>query len=362
MRYFLSFLFLIANPFIILYGEELFELPKDHCMMLEQQSYDVLGLGDACIDLLIPVTDDFLLSQVAGEKGGAQSIDFDGLNKIVEESGLEPQIVPGGSCANAIKGLANLGVKCAFLTKIGPDPLGYHYKDYLHQIGVTPLFLMGHRPTARVLCLITPDGQRTMRFFAGSSCEMSERHVHKEYVQGIKIVHMEAYSLRNSHSIERAAKLAKEADALVSFDLSSFEIIHQFHSRITDLLDNYVDILFANEDEAKALTGLGPYEACLELQKKGLIAVILMGKQGCLVGHRGKILHSPAFSVNAIDTTGAGDLFASGFLYGHLHGWPLEKSAKLGNFLGGAVTEVTGGELPPHVWDRVREKIKNDQL
>lgn len=362
MRYFLSCLLLIANTFTILYGEELLELPQDHCMMLKQQSYEVLGLGDACIDLLIPVTDEFLMTQVPGEKGGAQAIDFDELSRIIQASGLEPQIVTGGSCANAIKGLANLGIKCALLSKIGPDPLGYHYKNYMHQVGVTPLFLMGHHPTARVLCLITPDGQRTMRFFAGSSCEMSEKHIHKEYLEETKIVHMEAYSLRSSYSIERVAKLAKEKNAIVSLDLSSFEIIHQFHPRILQLLDQYVDILFANEDEVKALTGLDPYEGCVELQKKGLIAVVLMGKEGCLVGHRGKIFHSSAFVVNAIDTTGAGDLFASGFLYGHLHGWPLERSARLGNFLGGAVTEVTGAELPQHVWSKVSEKIKNDEL
>jgi sugar/nucleoside kinase (ribokinase family) len=328
-------------------------------MFLEQQSYEVLGLGAACVDLFIPVSEDFLVT-ISGQKGGAQEIDLDELNRIIEETGIKPSTATGGSCANTIKGLASLQVKCALLSKIGCDTLGAHFTQYMKNLGVVPLFLTANKPTARVLCLITPDGQRTMRFFAGSSQEMDENHLHTDYLKGVKIVHIDSYSLRNGQLIERMMQLAKEAGALISIDLSSFEIVHQYKERIYHLLRTYVDIVFANEDETKTLTGLSPYQGCEHLKEICPIAIVLSGKDGCLVGHQKKIFESPAFPANVIDTTGAGDLFASGFLYGYLKGYPLEKCARLGNLLGGSVIEVKGAEIPEEKWKELRQIISKE--
>lgn len=360
MRHFISLcFFFIAIVLELPYADALSEIPQEHRHMIEHHPYRVLGVGAACMDLLIPVSDDFL-THVPGEKGGAQPIGIDKLNHILSKSHTLPNIATGGSCANTIKGLAGLEEKCAFLSHIGSDALGEHFIQYMEKLGIVGLFSKSSRPTPRVLCLITPDGQRTMRFCAGCSEEMSDYFLHPDYFKGVKIIHLDAYTLRNGNLTKRVMQLAKEAQATVSIDLSSFEIVREFHDTIIELLTNYVDIVFANEDETKALTGLPPKEGCLKMQEMCPIAVTLMGKEGCLVGHKGKVFRSRAFPAKLVDSTGAGDLFASGFLYGYLQGYSLEKCARLGNRLGSAIVEVQGAELPPEKLEEIRATLHLD--
>jgi sugar/nucleoside kinase (ribokinase family) len=321
--------------------------------MKEQHPYEVLGIGHACMDLIIPVSEEFLV-HVPGEKGGSQPIGIKDLNQIISESRTEPRLIAGGSCANTIKGLASLGEKCAFLSYVGNDRLGDHFIQNMKKLGIVPLFTRSPLPTAQVLCLITPDGQRTMRFSAGCSEEMGGYFLHPDYFKGVKLVHFDAYSMRNGKLVENAMEMAKQAQAKVSIDLSSFEIVQQFHQPLSQLLCKYVDIVFANQDEIKTLTGLDPYEGCLKLQGMCPVAVVLMGDKGCLVGHEGGIFASPVFPAHVVDTTGAGDLFASGFLFGCLQGFSLERCASMGNRLGSAIVEVQGPELPAEKWEVLR--------
>jgi sugar/nucleoside kinase (ribokinase family) len=328
--------------------------------MIKHQPYRVLGIGHACIDLFIPVSEEFLV-HVPGKKGGAEPIGMEQLSQILAVSHIPPHVATGGSCANAIKGLASLGERCAFLTQIGNDSLGKHFIQYMKKLGIVTFFSTSDHPTAQVLCLITPDGQRTMRFFAGCSEEVADNFFNAEYFKDIHLMHIDAYTMRNDHLVEKVMQLAKEAKAKISMDLSSFEIVHQFHDSLTELLLRYVDIVFANEDETKALTGLGTFEGCLKLQDMCSIAVVLMGPQGCLVGHQGQAVPVPGFPVKAIDSTGAGDLFASGFLYGYLQGYPLVKCARIGNRLGSAVVEVQGAEIPFEKWKTLHKILHQEE-
>lgn len=324
--------------------------------MLDHQPYRVLGVGAACIDLLMTVSEEFL-AQIPGEKGGSQAIEFEKLNQIISESQTLPHIATGGSCANMIKGLASLGEECAFLSQVGSDAMGEHFTQYMRKLGIATLFSKSEYSTSRVLCLITPDGQRTMRFYVGCSKEISNTYLQPDYFKGVELVHLDAYTLRNGNLTRQVMELAKEAGAKVSLDLSSFEIIREFHTTLVELLPLYVDIVFANEDEAKAVTGFDAMGGCFKLQEMCLIGVVLIGKKGCLVGHRGEIFHSPAFPARLVDSTGGGDLFASGFLFGYLNGYSLTQCARLGNRLGGAVVEVQGAELPPEKWEQIRATL-----
>lgn len=312
------------------------------------QPFKILGLGHACIDLVVAVSEDFI-KEISGNKGGAQAIDLEELNMLLRLIPQTPKFIAGGSAANTIKGLAALGENCTFLTHLGKDHLADYFSKHLQTMGITLLASASEDQTSQVLCLVTPDKQRTMRFYSGCSHEFSEGMLHPNSFQEIKHLHLEAYLLRNGNLPERAMQLAKKNGATVSIDLSSFEIVHEFKSQIIKLLQGYVDIVFANEDELQALLSLSAYEGCLALKKKVPIAVILMGKKGCLVGSKDQILHHPANLVTVVDTTGAGDLFASGFLYGFLHHYPLTECAILGNRLGGAIVQVEGAELPPDV-------------
>jgi sugar/nucleoside kinase (ribokinase family) len=353
--------FFIANLLRLSYVSALTEIPQEHRHMIEHHPYRILGVGAACMDLLIPVSEDFL-AHVPGEKGGAQPIGIEKLNQIISQSEVMPKLATGGSCANTIKGLASLDEKCAFLSNIGSDALGEHFTQYMKKLGIVALFSKSSHPTPRVLCLITPDGQRTMRFCAGCSVEMSDHFLHPDYFKKVKLVHLDAYTLRNGNLTRRVMQLAKEAHAKVSIDLSSFEIIRDYHATLLEILPLYVDIVFANEDETRALTGLGALEGCLKLQEICPVAVTLMGKEGCLVGHKGEVFHSPGFPAQLVDSTGAGDLFASGFLYGYLQGYSLPKCARLGNRFGSAIVEVQGAELPAEKWKGIQASLLEDPI
>lgn len=318
--------------------------------------FRVLGIGGACIDLILHV-EEKLLDHIPGGKGGSQIVDFDVFSQILSLCSTKPLSVSGGSAANTIKGLSHLGIKGALFTQVGSDEFGNLFVDSLIKEEVIPLVSPSYHPTAVVLCLITPDGQRTMRFFSDSVDEMSESMLLPELFLGVELVHLEGYLLRNGSLMEKAMKLAKIAGAKVSLDLSSYEFVETYRNQILELLEKYVDIVFGNEDEANALTGLSSTEACYRLQELCSISVILRGKNGCLIGSEGQINSVPGVLARVVDTTGAGDLFASGFLYGYLNKYSLEKCGMLGNRLGAAVVEVEGANLPIQAWKSVHEML-----
>lgn len=329
--------------------------------MLKSKTTQVLGLGAACIDLIIPISESFL-KNVAGEKGGAQSITLEKLNELIASNGVPPHISIGGSCANVIKGLAHLNIDCGLISTIGTDAFGLQFTEKMQTLGVTTFFQMSSQPTTLVLCMVTPDGNRTMRFFPGSSQDMDESLIEPSHFNKIKIIHIDAYTLQNGDLVKKMMHLAKDKGIKISFDLSSFEIVKKYSNLIKELLVRYVDVVFANQDETKVLTGYNSEKGCNELQKLCPLAIVLAGSKGCFVGHEGKVFTSPAFPVNFLDSTGAGDSFASGFLHGMLHNKSLETCASLGNYLGGVMTEVVGTEIPADRWVRINKmfnKLEN---
>ncbi len=344
---------LLANLSALAYCEVFQSVPDNYKAMLEKE-YSVLGIGASCVDFLIQVDDNFIKANIFGEKGGSTLIDYDSLNRIIELSPTVPKVATGGSCANVIKSLAMLGDQCALLGHHGPDAAGDYFIDYMNKIGVIGFYTKSTQPTSRAICLTTPDGQRTMRFFPGSSREMDATLLHPDYFKNAKIMHIESYLFRNDNLIETAMQHAKEAGILVSIDLSSFEIVRQYKEQILKLIAKYVDIVFANEFEAQELMGVNPEEACLKLQEMCPIAVVSLGEHGCVVGSQGRLIKSPAFITTAIDTTGAGDVFSAGFLHTYLQGKSLEECARFGNRVGSAVVEVIGTELSPERWEALR--------
>ena len=320
---------------------------------------DVVGVGAPCMDLIVHVDDTFL-EQIGG-KGGSQQIPWDQLEGMLHDAKHFPEALKaGGSCANTVRGLANLGEDCCFCGKMGHDEMGKLFHKQLTKDGISfyPHFDKLH--TQIVLSLITSDGDRTMRCYPGAANEMGSGELNASIFTDARIVPVEAYMLysRDSHFVRTIMQLAKQANAAVSFDLSSFYLVNLKREMMFELIRDYVDILFANADEIRTLTGLEPYEACKEMQKYCEIVVIMIGKDGCLVGSNGNIIRSPASSARVIDTTGAGDLFASGFLHGWLSGYSLEECAWIGNLTGGAVCEVDGAEIPQHKWEEIKAKIR----
>lgn len=321
-------------------------------------NYEILGIGGPILDQLLSVSEAYLAS-LAGDKGGMLPIDFETLEKIIAGSGNTPISVAGGSTRNTLHGLSRFGEKCALLGMVGSDQRGKYYRSLLKEQGIFPLLIESETPTAIVLSLVTPDGERTMRTFQGATVEIRGHHLDPSHFVQAKLVHLEGYTLFNEDLTETAMRLAKTAGARVSFDLASFEIVKRFRDHILHLLETYVDVIFANEEEIFALTGQkDPEKGSAFLAERCEIGVVLMGPKGCWVQQGSAKLHCPAYPVQPLDTTGAGDLFASGFLHGLMRGYPLEICAHYGAIAGKAVVQVMGPVIPHEAWEEIYRQLK----
>lgn len=318
----------------------------------EKRKFEVLGIGTPIVDYLLNVTDDYIHS-LSAVRGSSVLIDHSELQKILKNHAPPQKLVTGGCAANTIKGLNRLGHCCGFFGKIGNDEPGTIFSDNIESYGVIPLLKKSDLPTGQVICLITPDHERTMRAYLGAGAEMDKSDLKKDFFEEIRLVHVEGFLLNRDQVVETAMKLAKEAGAMISFDLSSFEIVGEYKKRISELLSSYVDVVFANEEEAHALTGLGPEKACTWLKDLCEIAVVKEGAQGCWGASKTETAFHPAFSVNVVDTTGAGDLFASGFLHGYLKDRPLDECLRNGAYLASHVIQVFGAEIPEEQWMKI---------
>lgn len=321
-----------------------------------KQQYEVLGVGAPILDQIILVTDEFL-KKVPGKKGGTELIDYNQMIKLIKQSGKEPTTIIGGSSSNTIKGLANFGHKCAITGKLGNDRSGSLIEKTLVNQGIIPLYQHSPMPTGQSLCMITPDGERTLRTFVGASGEMKGTDLNPAWFEGVKLVHIEGYTLLNESLTERAMILAKEYGAKISFDLASFEIADRYRERIVHLLSHHIDILFANELETRIFTKLDAERGCDILKDICETVVVFLGDSGGWVARGNEKIRYPAFEANPLDTTGAGDLFASGFLHGYLKGCSLEECARRGAIAGSAVVQVLGTEIPPDVWKLIKETL-----
>jgi sugar/nucleoside kinase (ribokinase family) len=318
--------------------------------------YEILGVGSPILDHIIMVSDEYL-SRIPGAKGGMEPVDYDTLLKIIEESGQTPSNVTGGSAANTIKGLAGLGRKCAFVGKIGNDEAGKKFLKTMESLGIVSFLIPSALPTAQVVCLISPDSERTLRAYLGAGKDWKAEDLNPEIFHGAKLVHIEGYTLLYESLTQTAMEMAKKADAKISFDLSSFEIAQQHKKTIISLVANYVDVLFANEAETQAITQLDSEKGCDVLKDLCDVAVVMMGKEGCRVASGGEKIYQPSLPVKSLDTTGAGDLFASGFLHGYLAQKPLAECARYGTLTASTVVQVVGAEVSQEAWEQIKRQL-----
>jgi sugar/nucleoside kinase (ribokinase family) len=318
----------------------------------------ILGIGSSCIDVVIQV-DDLFLSRNGLTKGISTNVDPGKFQKIVEETRRLPIIVPGGGAANTIRGLAKLGKKCAFLSFRGDDPYGELLaKNWqrLHVLDLTAV-LPGY-PTARALCLVTPDGQRTM---FGAEKRNDTLTPSPDDFKNVALAHTAVHSLAGGDYLEQIMEQVSKEINTISMSLSSIELVLQHKQKILDLLDRYVDLIFINEEEIKLLFDLPPEEGCFKLQQICPIVAVTQGARGCLIGHKNTLEAFPPFPAEVVDTTGAGDLFASGFIHGFLSGYPISKCAEIGNFLGSVAVTTMGVALPEEKWEKIHVYLKSSR-
>ncbi len=325
---------------------------------MSEKNTRITGIGSALVDLLINETDGFL-EAIGKEKGGMTLVEHHDQEEILGKTAQKPVVVPGGAACNTIVGVARLGGKARFIGKRGTDTSGEEYGEALKRFNVEPMFENSETPTGRVLSVITPDAQRSMLTYLGASVEMEPAGVVPELFSDTAIAMIEGYLLFNPDLMMASLKSARAAGAKIALDLASFEVVEASKPILADIIREYVDILIANEDEARAYTGFEDESAAIEALSGNVdTAVLKVGKRGSYVATDGRVIRiDPKLGGDAVDTTGAGDLWAAGFLYGIAHGYSLERSGEIGSACGYEVCQVVGAHIPDQGWDRIKQLL-----
>jgi len=320
----------------------------------------VVGVGSALVDILAREDDDFL-QKTGAIKGGMKYVDKEFIELTMSQTSKKPTMVPGGSSCNTVIGIGKLGGHARFVGKRGKGKLGGFFETNLRKNNVDPVLFKSSSFTGRVLSIITHDAQRSMFTFLGASSETHPEEITKKCFENAAIVHIEGYLLFNEDLILAALTAAKEAGALVSLDLASFTVVEESKVLLKKIVKDFVDILLANEDEALAFTGYSDeIKAANSLSEYTQIAALKVGERGSYIALGDKIIKiEPMVPDTAVDTTGAGDLWASGFLFGLVNGYSLEQCGNLGSACGYEVCQVVGANIPEQGWQRIKKYWRN---
>lgn len=315
-------------------------------------------MGNALVDILVKIDNDQLLDKFGLPKGSMQLVDKEKSQQLIQSmSHLKYEIASGGSAANTINGLANLGTPCGYIGKIHDDVFGETFTKDMTNKGIEAILFNGSQDTGIATTLISEDSQRTFATFLGAAVEMTPEDLKEGFFKGYDYFHIEGYLVHNQALIETAVKMAKICGVKVSLDLASYNVVEDNLEFLKGIVAEYVDIVFANEEESKAFTGMEPEAALQEISKMCEISIVKIGAKGSLVKTSNEELSIGAIQAKPIDTTGAGDLYASGFLYGLANNLSLEKCSKLGSFLGGNVIEVIGPKMNESRWSTIKLEV-----
>ena len=319
----------------------------------------ILGIGNALVDILVQLPNDEPLHKLELPKGSMQLIDQTTMKRISDATSLlEKYVATGGSASNTSVALARLGCNVGFIGKVGHDELGAFYSDDLTNNNVTPHLLKSDLPSGRCNVLISNDSERTMATYLGAAVTLNAEDLNIEIFRQYDILHIEGYLVQNYNLITRAGQLAKEAGLIVSIDLASYNVVTENIDFLQDFVSKYIDIVFANEEEATAFTNLPAEQAVNKIAEQASLAIVKVGAKGSYIKQGNTLIHIPAKKVKPIDTTGAGDVYAAGFLYGYANNLPLKRCAEIGTLCAAQVIEEIGAKITPERWQKIHDKLK----
>ncbi len=320
----------------------------------------ILGIGNALTDILAVLPDDSLLQRFHLPKGSMQHVDMetgDRIWSVLKERGVK--YVPGGSAANTITCTSIFGMPSGYIGKIGRDELGSLFRSVMEQYGIKTTMLYGTKSSGRCMVFITgPNAERTFADYMGSALEMSAADLKPEYFRGYDYFHIEGYLVQSQELISTATRMAKEAGCMISLDMASYNVVESNNAFLHNLVDKYVDIVFANETEAKAFTKKDSREALEDISRHCRIAVVKIGKDGSMIQSGDEYHYIKAWPADTIDATGAGDTYAAGFLYAHSLGLPLKICGEIGSIIAAKVVEVIGTKIDVPRWKAAKEEIR----
>jgi len=354
----------------------------------------IIGIGNALLDVLLRLDSDETLTEMGIKKGAMDLIDESKMIEIQKaQSGLQRTEAPGGSVCNTMRTLARLGAEAGLLNramvshravtrgngvkngpsdtevrtandriaafdvgyigKVGNDRIAAFYVEETIKAGVTPFFVRTEGISGCSTVLISPDGERTMATFLGPAATLTDDEVAGEILQQYDCLYLEGYLISNEKLFLPVLKRAKSMGLKVALDLSNFNIVNGFRDFLKEVIPAYVDILFSNESEACAYTGLPAIEAIDVIAQDVEISVVTVGKDGVWAKQGDRKVQDVAISNNVVDTTGAGDNFAAGFLFGYALDATLEQSVRIGSLLSGNVIETVGAQIPDERWSQI---------
>ncbi len=322
---------------------------------MSSTKYGVAAVGNALVDVISQVSEDFIIEHGDMEKGAMTLVEE---RRAVDLYVSMPNRTEtsGGSAANTMAGFASFGGKGAFIGKVADDEVGRTFQNDIKSLGVTfethPLII--GPSSGRCMILVTPDAERTMNTFLGASVELSPTDVDKHIITSAQVTYLEGYLFDRElakQAFITAAEYAHEAGHRIALTLSDPFCVDRHRHDFLQLIEKHVDILFANEDELKSLYMQENFEDALSaIDKHVEIAAVTRSEKGAVIRSKGETISVPAVPVeNVIDTTGAGDQFAAGFLYGFTEGKPLEECAKLGT--------IAAAEVISHIGPRPAVKL-----
>jgi len=319
----------------------------------------ILGLGNALVDIVIQLENDSQLDELNLPKGSMQLVDLERAQRVLDYFKDSPRtLTSGGSAANTLNGIANLGGSASFVGCVGSDEYGIFFKTDMLENSIKPRLFTGTVGTGTAITLMSPDSERTFATYLGSAIEMSANHLSASLFENYDYFHIEGYLVQNYDLIRTAIQLAKQAGCKVSLDLASYNVVEENLPFLTEMIENYVDILFANKDEARTVCGKEGKEA-LEFFTPHVEHIIMKsGKKGSWVQHKDRIEYIDALDIkNVIDTNGAGDAYAAGFLYSLMTDMDLKDCGDLGAKLAAEVVQIVGPKLSEKQWQKIHNQV-----
>lgn len=322
---------------------------------------NVIGIGNALTDMLVNLRSDAVLGKYNLPKGSMSLVDSK-LQTAISKSvaGLPYSLSLGGSAGNTIRAMARIGCKVGFIGKVGPDTTGDFFVQALKNLGVEPFIFRGTERSGKCVSLISPDGERTMVTHLGAALELEADEITPAIFDGYDCLYVEGYLVQNHALLRHTVETARRCGLKIAIDLASFNVVEENIDFLRSLVADSVDILFANQDEAKAFTGESePINALQAISDMCELAVIKIGTRGALIKNGSEVLHVGIMAAaKRVDTTGAGDFYAAGFLTGLCNGLSLRQCGTIGAITAGKVIEVVGTTFGEEVWDEVLRLIR----
>lgn len=316
----------------------------------------IIGIGNALTDMLVNLSSDEVLNKYGIARGSMSLVDSRLQSEVSKAVAGRPYSLSlGGSADNTIRAMARLGAEVGFIGKVGRDTTGDFFEQALDNLGIKPVIFRGTNRSGKCVSLISPDGERTMLTHLGAALEMVATEISPEIFEGYDCLYVEGYLVQNHELIECAISTAKRCGLKVAIDLASFNVVEENIDFLRRIVSEYVDIVFANEDEARVFSAESePINALQYISEMCELVVVKIGMRGALIKQGEHVVHVGIMeAVKRVDTTGAGDFYAAGFLYGLTLGLDLRQCGTIGAVTAGKVIEIVGTTLSDEAWDDI---------